>query len=56
MGVGIHGEPGRSRAPMRPARELAALIVDAVLTAKPVGSEPLILLVNGLGGTPLMEL
>lgn len=56
VGVGIHGEPGRSRAPMRPARELAALIVDAVLTAKPVGSEPLILLVNGLGGTPLMEL
>ncbi|WP_433084471.1 dihydroxyacetone kinase subunit DhaK [Dactylosporangium sp. CA-052675] len=56
VGVGIHGEPGRSRERMRPARELAALLVDAVLTAKPVGSEPLILLVNGLGGTPLMEL
>jgi dihydroxyacetone kinase-like protein len=57
VGVGIHGEPGRSRQPMRPARDIAALIVDAVLAAKPVGpGEPLIVLVNGLGGTPLMEL
>ncbi|WP_432986926.1 dihydroxyacetone kinase subunit DhaK [Dactylosporangium sp. CA-233914] len=56
VGVGIHGEPGRSRERMRPARELAAIIVDAVLTAKPVAGEPLIVLVNGLGGTPQMEL
>ncbi|MER7002703.1 dihydroxyacetone kinase subunit DhaK [Dactylosporangium sp. NPDC000555] len=56
VGVGIHGEPGRSRQKMRPAREIAALVVDAVLTAKPIGPEPLIVLVNGLGGTPLMEL
>jgi dihydroxyacetone kinase-like protein len=56
VGVGIHGEPGRSRERMRPARELAALVLDAVLTAKPVGAEPLIVLVNGLGGTPQMEL
>ncbi|WP_433216590.1 dihydroxyacetone kinase subunit DhaK [Dactylosporangium sp. CS-047395] len=56
VGVGIHGEPGRSREPMRPARELAALIVDAVLSAKPVAGEPLIVLVNGMGGTPQIEL
>ncbi|WP_432836322.1 dihydroxyacetone kinase subunit DhaK [Dactylosporangium sp. CA-092794] len=57
VGVGIHGEPGRSRQHMRPAREVAALVVDAVLGAKPVAAgEPLIVLVNGLGGTPLMEL
>jgi dihydroxyacetone kinase-like protein len=57
VGVGIHGEPGRSRQPMRPARDLAALIVDAVLAAAPVvPGEPLIVLMNGLGGTPLIEL
>jgi len=57
VGVGIHGEPGRSRQPMRPAREVAALIVDAILSAKPVApDEPVIVLVNGLGGTPLIEL
>jgi len=56
VGVGIHGEPGRSRQKMRPAREIAALVVDAVQSAKPIGPEPLIVMVNGLGGTPQMEL
>ncbi|WP_344618689.1 dihydroxyacetone kinase subunit DhaK [Dactylosporangium salmoneum] len=56
VGVGIHGEPGRSRQRMRPAAEIAELIVDAVAAAGPVGPEPLIVLVNGLGATPLIEL
>jgi dihydroxyacetone kinase-like protein len=56
VGVGIHGEPGRSRQKMRPAREIAELVVDAVRSAKPIGPEPLIVVVNGLGGTPQMEL
>ncbi|MFI5907341.1 dihydroxyacetone kinase subunit DhaK [Dactylosporangium sp. NPDC051541] len=56
VGVGIHGEPGRSREKLRPARDLAALIVNAVVTAKPPAGEPLIVLVNGLGGTPQLEL
>jgi dihydroxyacetone kinase-like protein len=57
IGVGIHGEPGRRRGPLRPAREIAAMAVDAILTAKPVpAGERVILLVNGLGGTPLIEL
>lgn len=55
-GVGIHGEPGRSRAPLRPARDLAAAITDAVLADLPRRNEPVIALVNGLGATPLMEL
>lgn len=57
VGVGIHGEPGRAREKLRPARDLAARIVEPVLAAKPIepGSQ-VIVLVNGLGGTPLLEL
>lgn len=54
-GVGIHGEPGRERRPMMTAREIADAAVDAVLDdLDPSG--PVILLVNGMGGTPLLEL
>ena len=57
VGVGIHGEPGRRRAKVRPAdaivEELLASIVRDLSPA--VGSEVL-LHVNGFGGTPLMEL
>jgi dihydroxyacetone kinase-like protein len=57
MGVGIHGEPGRRREPMRPADAIVADLVAAILEdlKPPKGSEAL-LLVNGFGGTPLMEL
>lgn len=57
MGVGIHGEPGRRRVPLRSADEIAAEMVDAIARdlAAPAGSEAL-LLVNGFGGTPAMEL
>ncbi|GIF14454.1 dihydroxyacetone kinase subunit DhaK [Actinoplanes teichomyceticus] len=54
-GVGIHGEPGRHRERLRPARELVRTALDAILAAKPFDG-PVILLVNGLGGTPLIEL
>ena len=57
MGVGIHGEPGRRRVKLAKADEIAKETVDAItvdLQCK-AGSEVL-LLVNGFGGTPLMEL
>ncbi|MEU7569023.1 dihydroxyacetone kinase subunit DhaK [Streptomyces fradiae] len=55
LGVGIHGEPGRERRPMMTAREIADTAVDAVLDdLGPSG--PVLLLVNGMGGTPLLEL
>jgi dihydroxyacetone kinase-like protein len=57
MGVGIHGEPGRRRVALAPADEIAATMLEAIagdLTPKP--GAPLLLLVNGFGGTPLMEL
>ncbi len=57
MGVGIHGEPGRRREPMRNADAIVKDIVDAILAdLKPQKSKEILLLVNGLGATPLMEL
>ncbi|MFD9126118.1 dihydroxyacetone kinase subunit DhaK [Kitasatospora sp. NPDC059571] len=57
VGVGIHGEPGRRRAPMRPAAELVAEVVDTVLADHHLGpGDEVIALVNGLGATPLLEL
>jgi dihydroxyacetone kinase-like protein len=56
-GVGIHGEPGRRREKLRPARDLVAAALNAILEAKPIAAgERTIVLVNGLGGTPLIEL
>jgi dihydroxyacetone kinase-like protein len=57
IGVGIHGEPGRRRATMTDADTLAGIMMAAILDdlALPPGREVL-LLVNGFGATPLMEL
>jgi dihydroxyacetone kinase-like protein len=57
MGVGIHGEPGRRRVRLAPADAIAEEMMGAVLSDldPPPGSEVL-LLVNGFGGTPAMEL
>jgi dihydroxyacetone kinase-like protein len=57
MGVGIHGEPGRRRVRLAPADAIAEELVGAILTdlAPKPGSEVL-LLVNGFGATPLIEL
>jgi dihydroxyacetone kinase-like protein len=57
MGVGIHGEPGRRRVALRKADDIAEELVRAIvddLSAR-AGSRVL-LLVNGFGGTPLLEL
>jgi dihydroxyacetone kinase-like protein len=57
MGVGIHGEPGRRRVKLASADDIAAEMVGAILKdlALPRGREVL-LLVNGFGGTPALEL
>jgi len=57
LGVGIHGEPGRQRLPLAPARDIAAMLVEPVLADLPFRSgDQVIAFVNGLGGTPLLEL
>src|SRR5438128_1040629 len=57
FGVGIHGEPGRRREKVKPASEIVADMADAILgdLDLPSGSNVLAF-VNGLGGTPLIEL
>jgi phosphoenolpyruvate---glycerone phosphotransferase subunit DhaK len=55
LGIGIHGEPGRTRVPMAPARELAAMAMAAIHGDLPLRDD-LLVLVNGMGATPLMEL
>jgi dihydroxyacetone kinase-like protein len=56
LGVGIHGEPGRHRQEIAPASELAARLVEPVLADLPGSGGPVIAFVNGMGGTPLLEL
>ncbi|MCB5163373.1 dihydroxyacetone kinase subunit DhaK [Streptomyces bambusae] len=57
LGIGIHGEPGRARSPLLPAADTARLMLDTILADLPGPSDdPVILLVNGLGGTPPIEL
>jgi dihydroxyacetone kinase-like protein len=57
IGMGIHGEPGTHREQLRPAAEIATHLTRKVtedLNLKP--GEEVAVLINGLGGTPLMEL
>jgi len=57
LGVGIHGEPGRKRVPLAAAKEIAEMIVEPILSDLPFGQgDSVIAFVNGLGGTPLIEL
>ncbi|HZR53492.1 MAG TPA: dihydroxyacetone kinase subunit DhaK [Streptosporangiaceae bacterium] len=55
LGIGIHGEPGRARAALAPAAELAEIALDAIRADQPVDGD-LLVMVNGMGGTPLLEL
>ena len=57
MGVGIHGEPGRKRVKIEKADAIAHTLMSAIDSdLKPKPGAPALLLVNGFGGTPLMEL
>jgi phosphoenolpyruvate---glycerone phosphotransferase subunit DhaK len=57
VGIGIHGEPGRQRLPLRPARAVADLMLDPILADLDFsGDDGVILFVNSMGATPLIEL
>jgi phosphoenolpyruvate---glycerone phosphotransferase subunit DhaK len=56
MGVGIHGEPGRKRVPLAGAAEIAEQLVDPILSDLDFQGGPSIVMLSGLGGTPLIEL
>jgi phosphoenolpyruvate---glycerone phosphotransferase subunit DhaK len=56
MGVGIHGEPGRSRQPLKSANEITDEMVEAILADLKLDGGQVLLFVNGMGGTPESEL
>lgn len=56
FGVGIHGEPGRRRVPLAGAAEIAREMAAAICTDFGSRRGPALLLVNGFGGTPAIEL
>ncbi|HYJ70541.1 MAG TPA: dihydroxyacetone kinase subunit DhaK [Nocardioidaceae bacterium] len=57
IGIGIHGEPGRERVQLAPARDVARMLVEPVLEDYDfTGGDGVICFVNGMGATPLLEL
>ncbi|MDR3049827.1 MAG: dihydroxyacetone kinase subunit DhaK [Elusimicrobiota bacterium] len=57
MGVGIHGEPGRERMKIKPADELVDYMMEPILSDLSLkNGDEVIMMVNGMGGTPLIEL
>jgi dihydroxyacetone kinase-like protein len=57
MGVGIHGEPGRERLPLGSAREVVTAMLETIAADLPFHrGDGIIAMINGMGGTPLMEL
>jgi dihydroxyacetone kinase-like protein len=57
IGIGIHGEPGRRRVPLAPAREIAGMLVEPILADLDFTTgDGVIAFVNGMGASPLLEL
>jgi dihydroxyacetone kinase-like protein len=57
IGVGIHGEPGRTRMKIASAAEITSLLATPILDDLPfVAGDKVLAFVNGMGGTPLIEL
>ncbi|TMC54031.1 MAG: dihydroxyacetone kinase subunit DhaK [Chloroflexi bacterium] len=57
LGIGIHGEPGRRRAALGTASEVVDVMVEAVVSdLKATRGSKVLVFVNGMGGTPLLEL
>ncbi|NLE83029.1 MAG: dihydroxyacetone kinase subunit DhaK [Chloroflexi bacterium] len=57
IGIGIHGEPGRHREKLAPADEITEMLLDPIVGDLPfVEGDEVLLFVNSMGGTPLIEL
>ncbi|WP_108252256.1 dihydroxyacetone kinase subunit DhaK [Planctomonas deserti] len=57
IGIGIHGEPGRERIPLEPADAIVDRLLAPILEDLPFESgDRVLLFVNGMGGTPQIEL
>jgi dihydroxyacetone kinase-like protein len=57
IGIGIHGEPGRFREKIGPASQIAERLIRPIVEDVPFsGGDRVLAFVNGMGGTPLIEL
>ena len=57
IGIGIHGEPGRERMKVKPAKDIVEMMASAIVDDIPYNSgDKVLAFVNGMGGTPLIEL
>lgn len=56
IGMGIHGEPGTHREKLRTADEIADTLLEKILADIDYQGHEVALMINGCGGTPLMEL
>jgi len=57
IGIGIHGEPGRERKKLAPVKEIVGTLATAVVEDLPFKrGDNVLAFVNGMGGTPLIEL
>ena len=56
IGMGIHGEQGVETTKIKSAKEIAEILVGRILDDYDYSGSEVAVLVNGLGGTPLMEL
>lgn len=56
IGMGIHGEKGIETTKIKTAKEIAEILVGRILDDYDYSGSEVAVLVNGLGGTPLMEL
>jgi dihydroxyacetone kinase-like protein len=57
IGIGIHGEPGRTRMKLGTAKEITEMLANPILDDLPFKSgDSVLAFVNGMGGTPLIEL
>ncbi|MFN7035190.1 MAG: dihydroxyacetone kinase subunit DhaK [Bellilinea sp.] len=57
IGIGIHGEPGRTRMKIKPADEIVEMLMEPIISDLPYKTgDEVLLFVNSMGGTPLIEL
>lgn len=57
IGVGIHGEPGRTRMKLKSADEIVEMMMEPIISDIPYkAGDEVLMFVNGMGGTPLVEL